>query len=316
MHSTNDLVSFCTTCDGGAKPTLTTCPTCGDVTNDDTAKILETISWDETPPGSARSDKLKPGEKSKIPTRINNLNKTNPFAPDEICIRSGSSSKSSPRATSGQLEETVPASTVRDRLQRLSPRAPVTVQKSSPKTPVTPHKNRYKEPPPLLQKNENGLISPPSAVVVVEADNVESVPVDRLNSTGEMLHEDPIKQCHIDPDESAAGDDDIDAFFKKLELIPPSVCAKCEQARQVDESTATEFCRCVLDARARLLETLLTDSDTDDDDGYTDQETSHFGVNNRGRRPSLFDEDTQVLKASSVMYKRHLLVIHNIQDVF
>ena len=293
--STNDLTSFCTTCDGVLKST--TCPTCGDVTNDDTAKILETISWDETPSSSARSDNFN--SESGKSTRLNKNNK--PFASDEIRIRSGSrsSSKSSPRTTHDQLDETSPASTVRDRRQKSSPKTPRTPQKSSLKSPSTPKKSSLKSPsnsqkssPKTLQRNtenEEYLITPSYETSNMESESASA----STKRTRFLLDEEPIEPCHIDPEQSSA-DGDLDSFFKKLELIPPNICAKCLQVKQVDVVTATEYCKCVLDVKARLLDTLLTDSD-DDDCGYTDQETSHFGLNNRGRRPLLFTDDSQVI---------------------
>lgn len=305
MVSTNDLTSFCTTCDGVLKST--TCPTCGDVTNDDTAKILETISWDETPPSSARSSNLNSSEgkkNSKIPTRLNS-NISNKFAPDEIRIRSGSSSKSSPRTTSDQLDETSPgARTVRDSQQKSSPKTPCTPQKSSLKSPSTPKKSSLKSPSTSQKSSPK---TPQKLTSPYESENVESEEVSTSSTkrTRFMLDEEPIKPHHIAPEESSA-DGDLDSFFKKLELIPPNICATCSQVKQVCLITATEYCKCVLDVKAQLFDTLLTDSD-DDEDGYTDQETLHFGLNNRGRRPLLFSEDSQVTSnifETKITYKR------------
>ena len=290
-----------------------TCPTCGinDVTNDDTAKILETISWDETPPSSARSvksnndsDKVSDHDKqSKIPIRRNIGDKKNPFSPrdGEIRIRSGSSSsKSSPRTTA-YSEKPSPG------------RTPLQDKKPSPRSHI-PYKNNATNESPFLSRRKPQFPANGDRELIEEAPlsdnpdtwNLESVP-DNTNHNGRTgedssltpklqkqksqmrkfeTEEEPITAFHISPVEESA-ESSLDSFFKKLEQIPPSVCDVCNQTRQVDIESSTELCKCVIDAKARLLETLLTDSD--DDDVYTEQETSHFGsLNNRGKRP-LFD---------------------------
>jgi len=98
--------------------------------------------------------------------------------------------------------------------------------------------------------------------------------------------EDTVAENPILPTETGVAENennnDLDEFFKKLEDIPPSVCEACEQARQVDEK-GVEQCSCTREAYQLLLDTLLTDSNSSED--YTDQETSHFDLVNRGKRP-------------------------------
>ncbi|XP_066934170.1 uncharacterized protein [Clytia hemisphaerica] len=275
LAQTKETSSFCTTCDGDTKSGLTNCPTCGEGdAPEDTAHILENVSWDETPPFSLRPDTPISGRDRKNSVLSNQSNQS----PSTSKIPTPRS-MNSPRFRSGTLKSSprTPLRSGRSSLQN-SPRVEDPLKpfgsgssKSSPRTPLRSGRSSLKNSPRIEDP-----------IRAIRENNLES------GLRPLLQEEDLIEPSEIALDESSAPETTTDDFFRKLEDIPPSVCETCDQTIQVD-FTGTEQCQCTLNERDRLLDTLLTDSDSDD--SYTEQETSHLGIRHRVQKPPLSSDN-------------------------